>query len=211
MTGEFKLLYTVRMATLEIITGPMFCGKSTELIRRLETAKWAGKNILVIKPASDVRTGTEIASRGKDSGTEKFVRKAEFPAVSVSSEKEILRLFRGKVFDVLAVDEAQFFDEWFVGFVEKLLMKESGRDFRVIACGLDLDAWRKPFGIMPNLMAMANGVLKLQAVCFSCRSEQAVFSQKLSGVKKLVDVGDSEKYEARCRKCHVLPGMKSKR
>lgn len=205
MTEICGLLYTALMSTLEIITGPMFCGKSTELIRRLETAKWAGKNILVIKPASDVRTGGEIASRGKDSETEKFVRKAEFPAVAVASEKEILRLFRGKVFDVLAIDEAQFFGEWFVAFAEKLLAKEAGRDLRIIACGLDLDAWRKPFGIMPDLMAMANSVLKLQAVCFSCRSEHAVFSQKLSGAKKLVDVGDSEKYEARCRKCHTLP------
>jgi len=193
------------MATLEIITGPMFCGKSTELIRRLHTAKWAGKNIIVIKPASDVRTKSEIAARGKDAETLQFVRKAEFPAHAVSSEKEILRLFRGNVFDVLAVDEAQFFDEWFVGFIEKLLEREAKRDLCIIVCGLDMDAWRKPFGVMPHLLAIANNILKLQAVCFRCRSEHAVFSQKLSGGKNKVDVGDAEKYEARCRLCHTLP------
>jgi thymidine kinase len=133
------------------------------------------------------------------------VRKAEFPAHAVSSEKEILRLFRGNVFDVLAVDEAQFFDEWFVGFIEKLLEREAKRDLCIIVCGLDMDAWRKPFGVMPHLLAIANNILKLQAVCFRCRSEHAVFSQKLSGGKNKVDVGDAEKYEARCRLCHTLP------
>lgn len=194
-------------ATLTIITGPMFSGKSEELIRLLHRANYAKRKILCIKPAMDKRSGNEIRARkikaGVDSGDTRF------PAHSVASEKELteLGIFENDHYDLLAVDEAQFFDNWLINFVQKLLEIKKDRNFQILIAGLDMDAWRKPFGPVPALMAMADEVKKETAICFACHGKNgsAIFTQKIGGSEKRVEIGTVDIYEARCRVCHIIP------
>jgi thymidine kinase len=198
------------MAILNIITGPMFCGKTSELTRRLHTAKWAGKKILIIRPAKDgsgvmFKEQTTLASRTKDSDTDQFVRKVEFHAFPISERAEVEKFLSEERYDILAVDGAQFFEPWFLDFTQDLLRQEAATKFQILLAGLDMDAWRKPFGIMPQLFAMANHILKLEAVCFKCKSEHAIYSQKIE-TKNDELAEDASSYEARCAVCHTLPG-----
>jgi thymidine kinase len=193
------------MAYFKIITGPMFSGKTEELIRLLHRSQIAGKKLLVVKPRIDSRTQNEIASRKKtnleDGGFKKFM---EFPAIPVSSADEIAALIDAHRPDVLGLDEAQFFEPWILNFVHTLLHKQADSDILILAAGLDMDAWGKPFGSIPELMAIANEVQKETAICFSCK-QPATITQKLVNTGKTVEVGDAEIYEARCRKCHTMP------
>ena len=193
------------MAYFKIITGPMFSGKTEELIRLLHRSQIAGKKILVVKPKIDIRTQNEIASRKKEDlqngGFKKFM---EFPAIPVSSAEEIAALIDSRQPDVLGLDEAQFFEPWIFEFVHALLHKHADSDLLILAAGLDMDAWGKPFGSMPQLLAIANEVQKETAICFSCK-QAGTITQKLVNTGKTVEVGDAEIYEARCRKCHTMP------
>lgn len=194
------------MARLEVITGPMFSGKSEELIRRLNRAIYAEQNVLVVKPKIDTRNEGKIASRKKkDKKDVKFEEFDSFPAHEISTSKEFVELVSQHKPDVLAIDEAQFFQEWLLELIDELLDKEEHTNFKIIVSGLDMDAWRKPFGIMPQLMASANEVIKFSAVCFHCKKNDANLTYKKSGSREQVEVGNFEKYEARCRACHELP------
>lgn len=194
------------MAYLKVITGPMFSGKTEELIRLLHRSEIAGKKILVLKPKIDSRTAGEIASRGKEFATSaNFKKSKSFPAFPVLSKDEAQHLINVYDPDVLGVDEAQFFDTWMVEFLEEMLAKNADRDFMVVAAGLDMDAWNKPFGIMPHILAIADDVQKETAICFVCKKRPGIFTQKMGSSKKQVEVGDSEIYEARCRVCHEIP------
>jgi thymidine kinase len=194
------------MARLEVITGPMFSGKTGILINKLERATHADQNVLVIKPQIDTRSVKKIASRKKrDRKDDKFEEFSSFPAHEVSSAKELIDLVSQHQPNVLAVDEAQFFPEWFLELVNELLDKFENSDFTIIASGLDMDAWKKPFGIMPQLMAIADEVIKLTAICFNCKKPANLTYKKAGNSDKLIEVGDSEKYGARCRICHKLP------
>jgi thymidine kinase len=183
----------------------MFSGKTEELIRILKRSKIAGKSILVMKPAVDSRSGSEIVSRHQPDLTKReFLPSNAFEAVPVASASEALSLIQTHSPAVIGVDEAQFFGVWMPGFLEELLCKYANTDFMIVAAGLDLDAWKRPFGIMPQLLSMADEVQKETAICFVC-SKPASFTQKLGGAGTQVEVGDAEIYEARCRVCHVLP------
>jgi thymidine kinase len=182
-----------------VITGPMFSGKTDELIRRLRRARIARQKVQVFFPAIDSRyAGNEFGKVTSHTGT-------EFDAVSVRTAQDILPLVEDDV-RVVGIDEAQFFDEDILRIVNRLV--ESG--IRVLVTGLDTDFRGEPFGPIPSLMAQAEQLDKLQAICMVC-GEPASRTQRLVGGRPadihdpVVVVGDSELYEARCRAHHSVP------
>ncbi len=173
---------------IEVITGGMFSGKSEELVRRLGRALIAQQKVQVFKPTSDTRHPPERLITRDD---------REVPAVSVSCAANLRDALEGDT-EVVGIDEAQFFDEELVELVTELA--DSG--LRVIVAGLDQDYLRRPFGPMPQLMALAEFVDKTHAVCVRCGGA-AHYSQRTAGGDSQVLVGDIEAYEARCRQCYV--------
>lgn len=182
--------------SVEVICGPMFSGKTDELIRRLRRAVIARQKVQVFKPAIDVRYAVEkvISHAG-----------ADFAAIPIERAEDIRTLLDPDA-TVVAIDEAQFFDDGLIAVVDELA--ESGR--RVIVAGLDTDFRGEPFGPMPALMAKAERVDKLQAICMVC-GEPASRTQRLVNGKParyddpVVIVGAAEMYEARCRRHHEVP------
>ena len=173
---------------IEIIAGGMFSGKSEELIRRLRRALIARQRVQVFKPYIDDRFSTDdIVSRDD--------RRLKATPVATSSDL-LARISVGV--QVVGIDEVQFFD---AGIVE-VCMQIADAGIRVIAAGLDQDYMRRPFGPMPALLAVAEEVSKMHAVCVRCRGA-AHYSQRVSGGDAQVEVGDSA-YEARCRSCYEL-------
>lgn len=201
-----NMWYIPFMAHLIVRSGPMFSGKTEELIRILRRFDIARKKIVVVKPSLDVRSADEIASRRTSGGQSKdFSKSGSFPATPIQSVEELRSLMEKEQPNILAVDEAQFFEQWLVDYLTELLYARADDDkFTILVGGLDMDAWGKPFGIMPQLMAIANEVQKLTAICDGC-GDFATMTQKLVSSDQQVEVGDSEIYEARCRKCHVPP------
>lgn len=187
---------------LEMIVGPMFSGKSEELIRRVRRAMIAEQQVQVFYPAQDTRANNgSIASRNG------LTVVAEQVAAIADCRDRLFSL--PHLPDVVGFDEAQFFDAGLVPLVEELLVN----GVRVIIAALDLDFAGRPFGpVIPHLLAMADRVDKLTAVCAVCGSEAAVRSQRLVDGRPatkdspLVLVGDSaEGYEARCLRCYEPP------
>jgi len=174
---------------IEVITGGMFSGKSEELVRRLRRAVIARQRIQVFKPGADVRFDPErLVTRDK----------RELEAVSVPDSGALRARLQLGV-QVVGIDEAQFFDLGLVGLVGEL----ADAGLRVIVAGLDLDYERRPFGPMPQILAVAEYVEKLHAVCVRCGAP-AHYSQRIAGGRSQVEVGDVEAYEARCRRCYEL-------
>ncbi|GLU54181.1 hypothetical protein Dfri01_36420 [Dyadobacter frigoris] len=166
----------------------MFSGKTEELIRRLNRAKIARQRIQIFKPALDKRYHVEnIVSHNENS--------VEATPVDLSSE--IIALSANA--EVIGLDETQFFDESIVSVCDALA--NAGK--RVIIAGLDLDYLGKPFGCMPQLMAIAEYVTKVHAICMVC-GEVASHSYRLSSSNERVLLGETDLYEARCRRCFNL-------
>lgn len=185
-----------KIGTLEVITGSMFCGKTEELIRRLRRAVIARQKIAVFKPIIDKRYSyTRVTSH---SG-------ADIDALPVSSSKDILKALDPEV-TVVGIDEAQFFDDEIVTVANRL----ADQGLRVIVTGLDTDFRGEPFACMPRMIATADKVDKLSAICMVC-GEPATRTQRLLNGRPanynepIVIVGASEMYEARCRHCHQVP------
>src|SRR2546429_5700673 len=183
-------------AGLEVIVGSMFSGKSEELIRRVKRAIIARRAVQVFKPAIDDRFGNALVrSHDGDSFVARPVRVSVDITRSVEPETS-----------VVGIDEVQFFDHAIVGVVRRLVA--SGR--RVICAGLDLDFRGEPFGPVPTLLALAEKVDKLEAICVVC-GESATRTQRIvDGVPAFYDepiivIGAKETYEARCRSCHEVP------
>lgn len=177
---------------IEIITGPMFSGKSDELLKRIVILNFAGINTLVIKPKIDKRfSENKIVSR---TGAEMDTLIAD----NVQEIKNIINKFSHKKYKAIAIDEVQFFNKELIELANELA--DSG--WRVILSGLDTDYLRRPFGIIPELMSIAEHVTKLQAVCVLCKNAASTTFRKSlkSGLKV---IGDTEDYEARCRVCHI--------
>ncbi len=174
------------MARIEVISGPMFSGKTTELLRRLERYTLANKKVVFFKPLIDKRTD----------------KKVNISSVRQEFGIDVLTLYQpvGIDADVVAIDEAQFFPEWIVSYCQSL--KDQGKI--VMVCGLDMDARRLPFGSMGNLMAIADSVTKLTAVC-AC-GQDAVFTWLKEGLPEQIGnvilLGNQEKYESCCRECY---------
>ena len=175
---------------IEVICGPMFSGKTEELIRRLRRAEIARQKVQVFKPAIDDRYSiTAIVSHNSKSAD----------ALAVRSASEILRRLHDDT-EVVAVDEAQFYTAEIVGVVDDIA--RTGR--RVIVAGLDTDYRGVPFEPMPALMAIAEYVDKLLAICVHC-GNPANRSQRLTGSRERVEVGAGDRYEASCRRCFDEP------
>jgi thymidine kinase len=194
------------MARLEVITGPMFSGKTEESIRRLRRATFVRKRILVVRPSTDNRGARNIFDLIK--GDDKLSRYERLASRVLNHVKELRSLIDSWKPDILAIDEAQFFGPELLEYLDELLEKKKSQNFTIIVAGLDMDAWRRPFGIMPQLLAMADEVLKLTAICVACNGENpAIFTQKKGGTGEQVEVGDAGLYEARCRACYYIPSQ----
>ena len=173
---------------IEVIVGSMFSGKSEELIRRVRRAQIARQKVQVFKPRIDDRySKEEIASH---SGLTHFSR-------PVMTAAEMLEQIEPET-QVVAIDEGQFFDMGLIAAVNKLA--DSGK--RVFIAGLDQDYTGKPFEPMPQLLSVAEFITKTHAICVKCGST-ANYSQRTVESEERVEVGASDKYEARCRKCFV--------
>ncbi|OGN14406.1 MAG: hypothetical protein A3J47_03130 [Candidatus Yanofskybacteria bacterium RIFCSPHIGHO2_02_FULL_43_22] len=187
--------------SITVFTGPMFSGKSKALMARLETKQRAHKKVLIIKPLLDVRFNTIDSIVSKRKKTEKFEPDNILPAHPIQDEMELRRLIATKEPDVLGIDEVQFFGLW-LGLVLFQLRKADGLEIYV--AGLDLDAWQKPFGSMPDVLAYADNIHKFTANCFEC-GQDARFTQKVGGSAEQIQVGAEELYEARCEECWTTP------
>lgn len=181
---------------VEVICGSMFSGKSEELIRRVRRAKYGKLSVAVFKPAIDDRYAEEyiVSHNG-----------ASFTAYPISQSMEIIDIVTDEV-DVVGIDEAQFFDENITKVVDHL----AKRGIRVIVAGLDTDFRGEPFGQMPKLMALAESVTKLNAICPVCgspasRTQRLIDGKPASYDDPVIMVGASESYEPRCRHHHEVP------
>ena len=185
-----------KSGSLEVICGPMFSGKSEELIRRLRRAIIARQTVLTFKPIIDDRYAKKKV-QSHDGST--------INALPVENPKAILEQIHGHNSSVIGIDEVQFFDNNVIGVICTLI--DEGK--RVIVSGLDLDFRCMPFGPMPMLLAIADKVIKLSAICTQCTAE-AHFTQRLIDKKPasfndpIVLIGAQDSYEARCRNCHQI-------
>ncbi len=172
---------------VEVICGSMFSGKTEELIRRLKRAKFANLRVEIFKPQIDVRySETEVVSHDSNA----------IRSTPVDSPGNILLL--ASDVDVVGIDEAQFFDESIVDVCRRL----ADGGVRVIVAGLDMDFAGKPFGPMPALMATAEFVTKVHAICVRC-GRLAQYSHRLTPDDKLVMLGEKDTYEPVCRQCFM--------
>jgi len=186
----------VRRGTLTVITGPMFSNKSGELLRLATVHRIAGRRVGLFKHSLDDRYdgAQSISTHGGLS----------MAAEPVSSSLQVALMVAGV--DVVAIDEAQFFDDGLARVAAKLL--EDG--ITVFVAGLDRNFKGEPFGPMPALMALADDVMKLRAVCMKCRSLEGTMTQRLidgrpaSRNSPIIQIGAAEAYEARCRDCHEV-------
>ncbi|MBP5366465.1 MAG: thymidine kinase [Bacteroidales bacterium] len=175
-----------RKGWIEVITGSMFSGKTEELLRRLRRAKYAKQRVEIYKPQVDTRySDDEVVSHDSNS----------IMSTPVELSSSILLLANDV--DVVGIDEAQFFDKQIVSVCQEL----AGRGIRVIVAGLDMDFRGEPFGMMPQLMAVAEYVTKVHAICVNC-GNLAQYSHRLSTDEKLVLLGETDKYEPLCRSCY---------
>lgn len=182
---------------VEVICGSMFSGKTEELIRRVRRAQIARQKVQVFKPVIDTRYAVDKVSSHNGMA---------FRAEVVQSAQEILARVEPDT-RVVAIDEVQFFD-WDIADVVEILAE---RGVRVICAGLDLDFRGEPFGPMPLLMARAERVDKLHAICVVCGNEASRTQRLINGQPAhyndpVIVVGADELYEARCRACHIVPG-----
>lgn len=195
MERDYTLEYnrcSSNRGSIEVIVGSMFSGKTEELLRRVRRTLFANLKVQVFKPALDTRYSEEnVVSHDKTSVI----------ATPVNVPDEIRTLSQGV--QVVAIDEAQFFDESIVTVCQEL----ADAGIRVIVSGLDLDFQRHPFGSMPALMAIADIVTKVHAVCVSCGTP-AQYSFRLAKGEDQILLGEKEEYEPLCRCCYLLKSQK---
>lgn len=180
---------------IEVVIGPMYSGKSEELIRRLKRAKIAKQNVVVFKPQIDNRYSKEdVVSHSGDS----------INAIPIQTAKDMYEYIKEDT-QVVGIDEVQFFDKQVVDIAIDL----ANKGIRVIAAGLDMDFKGEPFGPTPRLLSVAEFVDKIQAICSVC-GQPATRTQRLIDGKPakyddpIIQIGAVESYEARCRKCHEV-------
>jgi thymidine kinase len=175
-----------KRGSIELITGSMFSGKTEELIRRLRRAQFAGLRVEIFKPSLDTRySETRVVSHDEKS----------INSTPVDNASSIL-LLAGDV-DVVGIDEAQFFDESIVDVCNKL----ADNGIRILVAGLDMDFMGKPFGPMPALLAIAEYVTKVHAICMRC-GNLAQYSHRKSQEAQVVLLGEKNIYEPLCRSCY---------
>jgi thymidine kinase len=180
---------------IEVVCGPMFAGKTEELLRRVRRLEYAKKNIVVFKPTIDDRYSSDEVVSHNNSRTK---------SVNISYARQIFDHI-DKETQVVAIDEVQFLDEEAVGICEFL----ASRGVRVIVSGLDKDFRGEPFSFMPKLLSLAEYVTKLTAICVKCgipatRTQRMVDGKPAKYNDPIVLIGAQESYEARCRSCHKV-------
>lgn len=181
--------------TIEVICGPMFAGKSEELLRRINRLVYAKKKFLVFKPSIDNRySETEVVSHNQH----------KYKAIALMDPKKILDYYENDL-DAICIDEVQFFDEAIIDVIDFY----ANHGVRVIVAGLDMDFKGDPFMITAKLLAKAEYVTKLTAICTVCgksatRTQRLINGEPASSKDPVVLVGASESYEARCRRCHIV-------
>ena len=181
-TGERK-----KQGRIEVVCGSMFSGKTEELIRRLKRAIFAKQKVVIFKPSIDTRySEADVVSHDHNS----------ISSNPVSSPKSILKLAQN--FDVVGIDEAQFFDSGLIDICNQL----ANNGVRVIIAGLDMDFKGNPFGPMPQLCAIADEVSKVHAICVKC-GQLASFSHRTVKNDKQVLLGETAEYEPLCRECYL--------
>ncbi len=172
---------------IEVITGSMFSGKTEELIRRLKRARFANQTVEIFKPIVDIRYSLEeVVSHDANA----------IKSTPVDSAGNILLLASNNV-NVVGIDEAQFFDKGLTAVCDEL----ANQGIRVIVAGLDMDFRGKPFGPMPDLLAAAEYVTKVHAICLRC-GNLAQYSYRKAADEKLVLLGEKDAYEPLCRVCY---------
>lgn len=189
------------MGTIEVICGPMFAGKTEELIRRVRRLEYAKKKVILFKPDIDDRyEKAYIVSHNHNKALSVAIKKAE----------EMLDFVKDDT-DAVVIDEFQFLDDNAVDLI--IYFKRKG--IRVILSGLDKDFKGEPFGNMPKALALADSITKLTAICVKCGKEANCTQRIIDGKPAsyndpLILVGATESYEARCDNCHEVPGKKFK-
>ena len=184
---------------IEVICGSMFAGKTEELIRRITRIKYAKKDIIVFKPSIDDRYDkTDVVSHSQRK-VKSIVAKNSADIQQYIDTLEVMPY-------AIAIDEAQFFDRGLIAIMEDLANKGT----RVIVAGLDLDFRGEPFGIMPDILARAEYITKLHAICQVCgdlatRTQRIIDNRPAYYEDEIILVSAKEKYEARCRHCHEVP------
>ena len=182
---ESKANKDAKKGWIEVITGSMFSGKTEELLRRLKRARIANQRVEIFKPKIDIRYSDEqVVSHDRNA----------IQSTPVDSSGNIL-LLSGNV-DVVAIDEAQFFDKGLAEVCTTL----AGQGIRVIVAGLDMDFKGKPFGPIPELLAVAEYVTKVHAICMRC-GDLAQFSHRLNSEEQTIMLGEKQQYEPLCRSC----------
>jgi thymidine kinase len=177
---------TFKKGSIEVITGSMFSGKTEELIRRLRRAQFAGLKVEIFKPSLDKRySESRVVSHDEKS----------ILSTPVDNASSIL-LLSGDV-DVVGIDEAQFFDNTIIDVCNRL----ADNGLRIVVAGLDMDFMGKPFGPMPGLLAIAEYVTKVHAICMRC-GNLAQYSFRKSEEEQVVVLGEKDKYEPLCRDCY---------
>lgn len=178
----------IRRGRIEVVCGSMFSGKTEELIRRMRRAQFAHQKVEIFKPGIDVRYSEEdvVSHEG-----------TSIPSTPVDSSQSILLLAGDS--DVIGIDEAQFFDEGIIDVCNQL----ANRGVRVIVAGLDLDFKGVPFGPMPKLLAIADDVSKVHAICVRCGA-LAYVSHRIVAGERQVMLGETKEYEPLCRECYKL-------
>lgn len=175
-----------RPGRIEVICGSMFSGKTEELIRRVKRAMFAKQRVEIYKPGVDVRYSEEDVVSHTGNAVESTPVESSQSILLMSTEAE-----------VVGIDEAQFFDEGIVGVCQEL----ANQGKRVIVAGLDMDFRGIPFGPIPNLLAIADDVLKVHAICVRCGA-LARHSHRMVADNRLVMLGETQEYEPLCRKCY---------
>ncbi|MDP3130462.1 MAG: thymidine kinase [Bacillota bacterium] len=186
-----------REGWIEVITGPMYAGKTEELIRRVKRLEYAEQNVIVFKPTIDDRYAADEVVSHNNTRTR---------SINIMKAAEIMTYVE-KDTDVVAIDEVQFLDEEAVAICEYL----ADHGLRVIVSGLDRDLRGEPFSFMPRLLSLAEEVTKLSAICVCChtpatRTQRIVNGKPANYSDPIILVGAKDTYEARCRHCHEVPG-----
>jgi len=180
-----------RSGWIEVICGSMFSGKTEELIRRIRRARIANQRTAIFKPGTDTRYSLkEVVSHDANS----------LHSQPLDQAREMLE--RVEDVQVVGIDEAQFFDDGLPAVCEELAL----RGIRVVVAGLDMDYRGRPFGPMPHLLAIAEYITKVHAICQHCGS-LATHSYRLSGEERVLLLGEKKEYEARCRTCYARGAM----
>ena len=194
-----------RYGKIEIICGPMFSGKTTELLRRLERLDFANKKYLLFKPSFDDRYSKDaVVSHSKKERT-------SIPVANAKSILNIMNEDKNKYISYIAIDEAQFFSTEDKYNLVNLCLDLKKRNVKIILNGLDMDCAGKPFGLMPELLAIADNIYKLTAVCMyrGCGEKAQMSYKKENANKKIkdenyIELGEQDLYEARCFKHWLL-------